>query len=1260
MRVKYSILAMAVLAAVCTFPATQAATTEEIKTSISTQEGIDNLNLSATGDKTLSATDKPVFLFKNQSDIINISGQGSLTLSVSGSINGNAIVRFDGSSGANFTGFDSLTFKSDDSYNTKTYGFILGKQTKFGSEEQQLKELVFDDISLVNWKTDDTAKVDAWTKSFSTNQTMVVNGFDLTLHDGLEKANFDKGLNVVTDNKVTIEGGELTIGTIPDTKNSINIAANLKNNEVELGTESSKIISLVTSGGINIGQCSKLQVAASGQVDAEGKPLSTVGGNIFVGSDGALNWLSGSVDVQGNVRGEGYVAFGSESSTLDKLVITGTDPSTNNTYPNGVLFRQGGYIAAKDFELKGAFSVGTGNNTDGKNEVTVRGENASFTAHSGNSIAIAVNSGSSLDIQETESLTVNGSTSGSSWAINLNNGTLSAQSANIAINGIVGVAHSGDLTLGSADGAATGSITITANNSDEVKNLLSAGTGSSVKLAAGQVKLEAGGIDDEHRAISVSADSELELTATQAEVSGSVLNTGTMKMTTSGAASSLYIQGYVKNESSGTMSLTAENGTIRIETPNDASYKYYSGLHSNGQTTVAAQNFILDGNLRVSGQDSSTNIKAVATSLNGQGRAIELANGGQLTFEDTGDDNQVLYIGSAGVMASNGDSLTGTNNSKLTVEAGAVVSEGVIQSNGADINFGTSGSRLTNVSFSNNTDAQVLRSNGGDINVYAENVNIQNQSGAALAAFTLQREGEGDTGQMTINATESLTIVGDISAGSSNSENSSITIASAGITQVEGDIRTYNGDEYTVSGSTESGSTHNVINFELTGNQSWFKGNVIDEGASVESGTGTNLSLSDAAVWENTGNSTLTSLAMDDGQVDAREGNVTTESFEGKGQVILGAEIADDGTISSTKFTSTKAEDGSHIEAYYDGITSDEVLGQKLDGVSGVGATSIVEQGDIYGDYIQETDDEGNVISTRYEANTKLEGFKGVSAASLVQWRNQINHLTKRLGDVRAQSGEVGAWARVYGGEYKWGDVNHVEMTSTTVQIGTDGRVGDWIVGGAFSYTDSSFDLDEGSADGELFSAAVYGSRLFENGIYLDLVGRWGYIKNDVTVDNMDVDTNSLAFGLSGEIGYQFQIIESAYIEPQLEVTYGYVQGDDASASNGVKFEQDDYQSLVTRVGLRGGVNFLDDAATLYAHISYSYDFLGDAEAEATKGNAVPVNLDEDLGDGCFSYGVGGQFRVGASSFVYGEFERSTDGEVENPWAFNLGFRSLF
>ena len=75
--------------------------------------------------------------------------------------------------------------------------------------------------------------------------------------------------------------------------------------------------------------------------------------------------------------------------------------------------------------------------------------------------------------------------------------------------------------------------------------------------------------------------------------------------------------------------------------------------------------------------------------------------------------------------------------------------------------------------------------------------------------------------------------------------------------------------------------------------------------------------------------------------------------------------------------------------------------------------------------------------------------------------------------------------------------------------------------------------------------------------------------------------------------------------------------------------------------------------------VSYSYDFLGEAEGKAIKNN-VTSDLSEDLGGGWVTYGVGTQFQLGKQAYVYGELERTSGGDVENPYLFNVGLRWNF
>lgn len=439
------------------------------------------------------------------------------------------------------------------------------------------------------------------------------------------------------------------------------------------------------------------------------------------------------------------------------------------------------------------------------------------------------------------------------------------------------------------------------------------------------------------------------------------------------------------------------------------------------------------------------------------------------------------------------------------------------------------------------------------------------------------------------------------------------------------------------------------------------------------------LNLQDAgsvSLLKETSTFSADNLSMDGGviQTSSAKQKVAVQTLklsQNGGTLNASSVVNQDGSISTATLSVGSVEEGKGgaLNVNYSGINSDQITEknasdlkavQLAETADGIAMTEVVEEGDINGKWTRTTTADGQTNTTQ-AANTKLADYSSVNAMSLVQWRNEINHLTKRLGDVRASESAIGAWARVYGGESEWGSGDEISMDHTTIQVGSDYRINpNLIVGGAFSYTDSDADLVNGSADGKSYSLAAYATYLTNTGSYLDVIGRYGYLKNDIHAGNMKLDTDSNAFSLSMEGGHTFRFMqERAYIEPQVELTYGFISGDNVKASNQVKIEQDDYQSLITRLGVRAGLNFPEKAGTVYATVSYSYDFLGEAEGKAIKNN-LTSDLSEDLGGGWVTYGVGTQFQLGKQAYVYGELERTSGGDVENPYLFNVGLRWNF
>lgn len=75
--------------------------------------------------------------------------------------------------------------------------------------------------------------------------------------------------------------------------------------------------------------------------------------------------------------------------------------------------------------------------------------------------------------------------------------------------------------------------------------------------------------------------------------------------------------------------------------------------------------------------------------------------------------------------------------------------------------------------------------------------------------------------------------------------------------------------------------------------------------------------------------------------------------------------------------------------------------------------------------------------------------------------------------------------------------------------------------------------------------------------------------------------------------------------------------------------------------------------------VSYNYEFLGDIESCASLGDKS-ARMERSLDGGWFSYGIGAQANISKTWSAYGELERTSGGDVENPWRWSVGVRHVF
>ena len=225
--------------------------------------------------------------------------------------------------------------------------------------------------------------------------------------------------------------------------------------------------------------------------------------------------------------------------------------------------------------------------------------------------------------------------------------------------------------------------------------------------------------------------------------------------------------------------------------------------------------------------------------------------------------------------------------------------------------------------------------------------------------------------------------------------------------------------------------------------------------------------------------------------------------------------------------------------------------------------------------------------------------------------------------------------------------------------MGSDVDVGaGWKVGAAFTYTDGKADHDLGNADNKSYGLGIYGTWFADNGQFVDLIAKYSRMDTDFTADSMTGGFDNNAYSVSAEYGWHVKLGQFAFVEPQAEVTYGQVLGDTFTAGNGVKVEQDDFDAFIGRIGVRAGFHFPDNKGVIYMRASVLHDFEGESSARLSRETARTVST--DLGGTWYEMGVGANFNVTDNTYTYVDLEKTSGGEVDQNWRWNIGVRHTF
>lgn len=483
------------------------------------------------------------------------------------------------------------------------------------------------------------------------------------------------------------------------------------------------------------------------------------------------------------------------------------------------------------------------------------------------------------------------------------------------------------------------------------------------------------------------------------------------------------------------------------------------------------------------------------------------------------------------------------------------------------------------------------------------------------------------------------------------------------------------------------------IDLEMTEGSFWQGAAGIDAG----NGSTSSLSFGNNTVWKLTGNSEVTDLTLDGAWLDmTADGNafstLKTESLNGSGGTIIldvdgtAVDQADKLYVTDT-FTGTQALKLHEIN----GRDNDPTLGKDALG-------TILASVNINNGTFTAVDGEGSLFWQRYELGqqasntggyttdwylkeienispaerptTTVESVLAAGALNYYTWRSENDKLMQRMGELRHNGDDAkGVWFRVNGSKIgrsgSWG----FENKYTAYELGYDEvikRTDDFVRynGVALNYTDGSSSYRSGNGGNDANAISFYGTQIGSKGHYLDVVFKISQLANDFTVYDSNAnkitgELDNVGVAVSAEYGRKNVLSRGWYIEPQAQLTLGYLGGDSYQTSNGITVQQGGINSVVGRVGFNLGRE-IGNQANIYVKANLLHEFGGGYDVTMADSGGNRFKAADVFNDTWFEYGIGAALKTGSNSHIYIDVERSSGSDFKKDWQWNAGARWTF
>ncbi len=539
---------------------------------------------------------------------------------------------------------------------------------------------------------------------------------------------------------------------------------------------------------------------------------------------------------------------------------------------------------------------------------------------------------------------------------------------------------------------------------------------------------------------------------------------------------------------------------------------------------------------------------------------------------------------------------------------------------------------------------------------------------------------DSSTGTLTMNNGSTLT--GDVTGIDSVNLNASSITGNVTTTPNAGNLSLQNGS--VLSGNVTaskvnfdaSAMTGNIISTNGAGavslaNGSIFTGNLINVASTT---------IGSTSVWNMAASNSVNSLVLNDGAVKFGAANefyqLNVGTVSGNGTFIMDADFA---TNQHDTLNVAGSATGSHT-LLIAGSGVDPVSPEQLtmvhtaggDATFALAGAGVVDVGTY--SYALGSVANGSGGTDWYldpESKTISPGTSSVLAlfnTSPTVWYGELTSLRSRMGELRFNGGKAGGWMRAYGNKYNVDQASGLgyQQTQQGFSLGADAPLpigdGQWLVGVLAGHSKSDLDLTRGtSGTVKSYYAGVYTTWLDQDsGYYFDGVLKFNRFRNDSKVSMSDGtrakgDYHNSGVGGSVEFGRHLKLDNGYFVEPFTQFSAVVIQGKDYDLDNDMRAEGDRARSLLGKVGVTAGRNFvLNDGKVLQPYIRVA------GVHEFAKNNEVQVNnnvFNNDLSGSRGELGAGVALAFSENLQLHADFDYAHGENIEQPFGANVGVR---